>query len=469
MNYSVILFFLKNILPINLVVDFIFIIVLSFIIPKIIPFKININKYLKSKSFWIYFVLLVFVIAIIPFIFNSKFTSPYLNSFNGLNKVELEIYNSNKLNTIDYSEDFDNLFKEIDYLDPNSSLKYKKILVFIAEGLPFNDFKKELDSNNSTRFFTKYKNQEIMFNNYYTNNQDSRTAVISMLSGVFIPFEAYTDLDWHDLYFDKILKRNNLVNYFNDINYSTQFVISSVELPAIGFHYNWQKQITIDDKNKFNFFKKDNICLHVLEYQHGCEDKVILDKVKDTIKNTDNLFLVQEFIFGHSNIHLELAKMNRTQYYDLYIGEIYDFLEQEQLLDDTLIVFVGDHGSKNYHTMRNYKGYSVPLMFMSNKLNFKVVSGIYSHINFADILYSVIKDDNCSEIIVPKNNLDYTLFYGSTNSNVVGFVNNKGLSAIYDATSNSVIKLYDDNMDFDEINYMYNLIYNYKTYFNNIK
>jgi hypothetical protein len=469
-------YFLSEVVPINLIIIFLFAVLVLFIVPYFINFKLKTIQFFKLKSSLLIIILLL-IIIFIPLICKDNFTSPYINTIQSSIKFRepVELYDLSKLNHIDYSFDFENLFKEIDYPNNDNNLKYKKILVFVAEELSFNSFEEELNKNNSNNFFSKNLYNSIIFNNYYTNNQDSRTALMSMLSGIFIPYEAYRNNNWTDLYLYKILNKRNLVNYFNSINYSTQFVISSIEKPTVAQNYSWNKTITIDNKNQYDFLSKDFVCLHILENQHGCEDKVMLDKLKFTIKHTNNLFLVQEFIFGHNKEYLNLTKMNRSEYYSFYINEIYSFLDQENLLDETLIVFIGDHGSKEYFTMRHTDGYKVPLVFISNKLNYNLVFDNYSHINFADILYSIIIDTNSEQIEIPKNNLDYILFYGSTNSNVFGYLKNnkntknnsiyKSNFAVFDTTINPVIESYNSNNHFYEINYMYNLIYNYKRYF----
>lgn len=465
LDWGSILFFIKNILPLNLMIVFVFAIIILLTVPRFVKINFKFNKYLCNKNYILSIILIIFFLVIIPLISGDHFTSPYVNSFRSINftKQEVNVYDYQVLEDINYDSDFNYLFSEIEYPDSNMILDYNRVLVFVAESLPTNKFELELKLGDEDNFFNKVKDKSIFFDNYSTNNQDSRTAVMSMLSGIFIPYESYRHADWYGLYAKKVLNKNNLVDYFNSKGYSTEFMISSIETPIVGAYYNWQVNHNIDDKEEYNKFNNNNICMHVLEYQYGCEDMDLLDDLKDLLKNKDKLFFMQEFIFGHNQDYLSLSGMNRTQYYSSYLNKVYTFLEYEDLLDGTLIVFVGDHGSKEYNTIRLDTGYKVPLVLVSNNFESKIISKPYSHINFPEILYSVVLDNNKSNLEFPKIDVNYVLFYGSTSSNLFGFSKDRSY-AIYNITLNPIVETY-ANISENDADYMYNLIYNYKKYF----
>jgi hypothetical protein len=63
----------------------------------------------------------------------------------------------------------------------------------VLEGAPLYKFFEDTNSSQQYTFFQKYKNSSHYYLNFFTNNQDSRTGLLALLTSRFIPFTAYTD------------------------------------------------------------------------------------------------------------------------------------------------------------------------------------------------------------------------------------------------------------------------------------
>jgi len=159
----------------------------------------------------------------------------------------------------------------------------------------------------------------------------------------------------------------------------------------------------------------------------------LLNNAKNIIKENEYLFLFQEFIYGHSNRYIIENKLSRTEYYNLYLNEIYSFLESEKMLDETLIVITADHGSRARNSMLSPDGYKVPFLVIGNDLNFQEDTSLLSHLDFNDIIFKYLLDiDN----VFDNNSV---MFAGATNSSLIGFVNNKQEYGIIDISKNKLI------------------------------
>jgi hypothetical protein len=461
-DLNLVSFFFKDLLPLKLIILFILSLVLIIFLSKIVKIKIYVlqTKLNRKLNFLILILLLLLIICLCPIIFNN-FSHPYINTFEDMfyyKEQSLDLYDANKLNSLLTTKHINAFNKNIvEY--PEDNVKYKYILIFVGETVLEEDFNNHIN-NYKDSFFNNQLNNSIYFNNYYANNQDSRTAIMSMLTSIFIPYESYKG-DWTNLYNNKIINKKNLVDFFNIKDYNTTFVISSIETPIVGKEYNWKHNINIKDSIEYNNFKENNICLHLLEYQHGCEDLVILPKIKKEIKNSNKLFLLQEMIFGHNKEYNIKKDIDSITYYENYILEIYSYLEQENKLDETLIIFIGDHGSKAYENMKKRNSYKVPLIFINPNLKGEIDNSFYSHLDFKDLLFNNILENYNKDI---NNSFIYTI--GATNSSFLTVIDKERNFILYDLDKDSVLATSKYAKD---ISYYYNLFYSYRNYFSSLK
>lgn len=442
LSFELFSFLFSYIISLKYVFLITFIVFIFFIISKYFPIskKIFINK--KLTFIFIFSSLFLFLfLSIINFSYN-----PYKDLFFQFNKKSIDL--DNNYTDIDY--DLFNYDKSINEYS-KEIIKYNKILVFVGEEWMFSEFFSEKEDLKNS-FFKNIKTNSHIFDNYFTTNQDSRTAIFTMLSSYFIPFEAYANNETYSKYYSKIITKNNLVDFFNYNDYSTQFLVSAIQVPDLTYPYAWKKVNLLSQEI---YDSKKYYCEDLFSFETSCEDLSVIEDLKEIILENEKLFLFQEFIFGHSFSHIIDNKKTRTQYYNDYFLEIYSFLQKEGLLDQTIIIITSDHGSRALKDMKHYSAYNVPLIIISNNLNYFKESSLLSHLDFKDILFNYILKDYNKEII---NNS--VMFVGGSKSNLFGFLTNENNFGIINTSKKKLIN-YSNNDDIKNISNKYNIYYKY--------
>lgn len=286
-----------------------------------------------------------------------------------------------------------------------------RVLVFIMEQVSYSDFLEDSSQiPDKDNFFKRVEKNTHHYSNYFTQNQDSLGGLWSLLYGAFIPFESYID-NWNEE-FGYIMKEDNMVDLFNYHKYHTVTAVAQLESSLILGAFEWDENIFLP---KFPFDGK--VCIRELEYQSGCEDIVIIEEVKDSIRNNEQVFLFQEFIFGHGESYIIQSGMSRVEYYNMYLNVIYDFLEEENLVENTTIVVVADHGDKGFLS-KEIHNYRIPFMIIDSELDYQNIDTMYSHIDFKDILFSYI--DSSRELPPQRENIH---IIGQTASSEIAYIN----------------------------------------------
>ncbi len=449
LNFEIFSFVFKHIISIKTILIICIFLGLLILIAKF-TFK---NKIFLINLNYILFLILGFIFLFLFSFFILKINlNPHANIIFDLersfDKINLDSNVSFSQNLFLNNKSIENYFK--------INSKYTKILVFVGEEWMLSDFLTEKEKMTNSDFLNRSKHKSHLYTNYFTTNQDSRTSIYTMLTSHFIPFESYLDSSY-DLYLPFIKSKNNLVDFFNYNNYSTHFVVSSLEAPDIATPFNWTE---INTLKKSVYDSKKYYCLDLFAYETACEDNSILEDTKQIILKNNHLFLFQEFIYGHSYKYIIDNKFSRTNYYSNYISEIYSFLEKEGLLKETLIIITADHGSRARQEMLFNDGYKVPLIFIADDLNYYESNNLFSHIDFKDLLFRYILEDN--EIIENQG----IMFVGATNSNLIGFVDKDDNFGIIDSSLNKLINY---NLDENIVSLSEKYLSYYKYLQNNFK
>jgi len=406
-----------------------------FLFENIVPFKyiilfpviaiaigavsfVSLGRFVMVERYFKFIFCLLLVAGLFIFIFNFGFLSNvYASTLHELLAQEtgedVAISGSDLVNVSYEKELFDkSVVNYSDFYIP----KGRKVILFVMEQTSYDSFIEEIGKIPADRnFFEKVKNNSNIFTNYYTTNQDSMTAIWTMFDSQYIPFECYSS-DWAKEY-GYLLEENNLIDLFNSGGYETH-VVSSVFLPGmIQSAHNWTNATFLKKgRNERGFY-----CLHEYEYEPGCEDRIILEDTENIVKDNKNggLFLFQEFIYGHGEAYSERLNKTNTEYANDYLFDFYDYLEKDGLLENTTIIFIADHGEKGYYDKEVWN-YKIPFIVISKDLEYKEVKGLYSHMDFKDILLSYLEGRS-----LPVSQ-DYVFFVGQTKSSEIGYVDKGG-------------------------------------------
>jgi len=412
-NLGVIGFFFKSLIPLKYFIlgpiILIAILALSFI---------DLKKFASIESYLKKLLVLIALLSIVIFLFkfdsvSNIYVTTLHEKFFG-NSIKEIALTAKTVSETNYSS---NLFdKQIRNYSEHALPKNQRVLMFVLEQTSYKTFIEDMNKiPEDQNFFKMVKPRTNIFTNHYTNDQDSMTAIWTMLNSNFIPYECYMD-NWNK-YYGFVLGTNDLVNLFNRNGYETNAVSSVYTAGLIMGIYNWTKVTYLKpDRNATGFF-----CPEDFEYEKGCEDKIILEDVKSLINNSNpaGLFMVQEFIYGHGTAYEERFHDTRTKYYNDYLLELYGYLKQNNLLENTTIVILADHGEKGYNEKQLWN-YQTPLMIINEDLNYSEIDGLYSTSDFKDILLSYLQKTPL------KKEEDFVYFVGQTQSSEIGYVDREG-------------------------------------------
>jgi hypothetical protein len=455
---------LEKIISIKDIIYIILIFILIYSIYLISYKKINFNK---LKYFYTGFHITYFITLILTFIFLTIYpqyiSNPITNSIHDISEEIKGNYFTIKLNPKTIIKNINNTnFKENtnynNQLKNYSKYKIKKnqiILIFVLEQTPYQTFNNDLKKiPKDENFIQKIKNNSLFYTNYYTNNQDSRTAIWTMLSSQFIPFECYYD-DWNKKY-GSVLENRNLVDLFNYNNYTTIAVSSQDKFGLLLSAYNWKKKIHL--KN-YSLITKKYICQDDIEYAKGCEDLAILNQTINTIlKYKKNIFLLQEMIYGHSPKYQKMKNLTPTEYYNNYFLKIYSVLKKHNLTENLTFVIVSDHGDKDI-IKKKLNQYQIPLIIYNKNLSHKTNTSLYSHINFKNILLENLLQN--PKILKTQTRPVEKLIMGQTLSNELLYINENNDYFLAKRENELKFKIYETNMNKTSIT---QILYNYSIY-----
>jgi Sulfatase. len=289
----------------------------------------------------------------------------------------------------------------------------KKIIVFVLEGAPLYKFFEDTNSSQQYTFFQQYKNSSHSYFNFFTNNQDSRTGLLALLTARFIPFMAYTDEGLNNYRF--LSEKKSLVDIMNHNGYETAYAASETEEEQVVFDLPWKHKFILTDDEYEQ--AKGYLCFNPYQFEHSCEDIILLDRLIDFLKNHEKVFLFQEELFGHCSVYYDVAKKNAVEYGTEYLEQMVNRLKSEHLLDETLIVVTSDHGIRDRGYENNLGVYRIPLIFIHPGYEYTEHAQLLSQIDFKDIVLDELAGNTGS---LPDN--EFVLFMGPTTNPLFGAI-----------------------------------------------
>lgn len=259
---------------------------------------------------------------------------------------------------------------------------YNHILLIVLEGVTLKVFEKEfLTIQNG--FYKQYKNKSAYYRNYYASNLDSYTSLISMVTSVQVPYRAYAD--------ESLYKNVNSAPSITQDLYNRGFCnifISTYEYqPFVPTRIYWDKIYERKDLPSIDGW----LSLGSNKMESATEDKAAISTIINNIKSNDKSFILHELVYGHSPEWR--AKTGKTQnvYYNEYLLDLSDKLNEEKLFDKTLFIIVSDHGDRAESAQID--NYRVPLLVVGNKVPFQVRDELLSHLDIPKIIYHYTASD----------------------------------------------------------------------------
>ena len=254
--------------------------------------------------------------------------------------------------------------------------RYQRVVVLIMESVDYDAFTAHFKAPEA-EFLKKVAGRSVLFSNYHCLNLESYTGLMTMLNGVFIPYRAYGD----DAPFRFVNGLDNLIRDLDGEGFGTWFVSS---------YGAWQARFVPDAPDWSGILLKDPdknrgfISVDTNGIERATEDLAVLEDVVDLCRSPGRQFIFQEMVAGHAAVWTEKTGIEPLVYYDRYFTRLYTRLEQEGLLDGTLLVITSDHGPRSGPS--DLASYHLPLLIVAQNQTPGMEDAFLSHLDFADIL-----------------------------------------------------------------------------------
>jgi hypothetical protein len=371
-------------------------------IPKKNTFKIKLNKKIVSENFLFSFGIKSFknseegdVKLSINQLKKSKISNPLTNHWNNiyfenlsLNQEEIEITN-NTNQTLYFACPI--IFKR-----SQKDEKIKNVCLLILDQVDFNTFN-DLYEKGELTFAKKFFDKGINFENCYAAAEWTIPCFESILTTTHPSTHGYFDFKCSK-YLKKTSKDYDLLNYFNDQNFST-FGISRSKGHHAGFDFddNFDRFFYFDDNGLNNI--EDDLAIAKKSIDHlnlNKEGKNFLfihymsshsPYIKPNIVEEKNLNVLrfgdpqkeyEDSIIGYGSSKVEpimdsnkikniiLRQKERLKDLDIQIGQLLNFIETKNLKQHTMFILTSDHGpnhlSKNKEPMMSKMRLNIPLL-----------------------------------------------------------------------------------------------------------
>lgn len=290
----------------------------------------------------------------------------------------------------------------------------KRILLFVMESVTAEVLTQNCREGDCV--FQSHAGLAHRYENYFSANQDSRTGILSLLFSRFIPYPAYPERDVRA--YEHLKNRPSLLDTFKAAGYKTAFAASVLEKERVLAELPWDKRFFLTPEEAKTQTKSDsNICLNPYEFEHSCEDQIFLDRLVEFVSREPRVFLLQEFLYGHTGEYVRIRGRTSAAYYGAYIQKFMRRLEERGLLDDTLIIVTSDHGERNPSGLRSVENYRLPLYFFRKGQGSRVNRDFLAPMDFARILAAEESDR-----VVTQSERPFVPIMGSTGSGIVGLV-----------------------------------------------
>jgi len=225
-------------------------------------------------------------------------------------------------------------------------------------------------------YFETVRDHSVFYENYYSPNLDSYTALIAMLTSQQVPYRAYDDPGRYAL----INAAPNLVSALNTAGYPGLFVCTAEHLPDVAGGENWTRVMLGGDfPNRDGFAEVTGNAIEA-----AAEDKIALPAILEFVSSHERSFVMHELVFGHSTRWQSLTGLAQLEYYDAYLQALWEGLQGADLQERALVVVVADHGERT--DASNPARYHVPLLVSGTGIAPDRSSAFLSHLDLQTII-----------------------------------------------------------------------------------
>lgn len=172
----------------------------------------------------------------------------------------------------------------------------------------------------------------------------------------------------------------NIVATLRGAGFGTLFVSTAEYHPFVPVPRDWTRVIGMRDLQQ----REGWVAVTGSKVEAGVEDRAALPAIADFVSSHSRTLVMHEMLFGHSPRWIAKTGKSQLEYYDAYLLELVRDLQQQELLDRTLLVVVSDHGDRaDSFDVENYR---VPLLVSGRGIPPSKTSDHFCHTDFQRIL-----------------------------------------------------------------------------------
>ena len=294
---------------------------------------------------------------------------------------------------------------------------FDKVIVFVMESVPLRTLEAAAAGLPKDAFFNREREHAHAYTSYFATDMDSRTGMLAMLFARMVPFEAYSERDARRYLFLK--GERSLLDDLAARGYRAAFAAAETDEEIVVFELpTWDDKLVLSDAEFSNH--GEHLCFNPYEFEHDCEDEILLPRLYDELDRNERVFLFQEGVYGHIGDYEDATGKSPSQYYGEHLAALESHLAARGELDRTLIVVTSDHGIRDWGYRARRWTYRLPLLFLNPRFEHEERPGLYNQSDFAAILAAEMAGAR------PPEPREASAFVGCTNSSVVGSVTAEG-------------------------------------------
>ena len=272
-------------------------------------------------------------------------------------------------------------------------------------------------------FHGTQRNHAAYYTRYHATNLDSYTSLIAMLTGLQVPYRAYSD----ERLFAAVNEAPSLVQALRTHGAHATFLGTYAYQPFVPVRGHWDQVLDrthMPDLDRW-------VSLGTARMEAATEDRAALSTILQTAATHERSFTVHEMVYGHTTAWQAKTGLNQLAYYDLYLRELTDGLRRHGLDSRSLVVVVSDHGDRAQSAVA--ANYRVPLLLVGPD----VVPGDRSAFLSHQDLPAIISAELTGSPEPPPRSAQ--LVVGSTERWVYGRIDASGASLFIDDATGSVL------------------------------
>lgn len=301
-------------------------------------------------------------------------------------------------------------------------LRADHVFLIVLEGVTADAFERGF-LGDPGGFHAAQRAHAAYYTSYHATNLDSYTSLIAMLTGVQVPYRAYSD----ERLFVAVNEAPSLVQAFRAHGAQAAFLSTYEYQPFVPVRGHWDQVL---DRTRLPGLQQW-VSLGTARMEAATEDRAALSTILQIAATHERSFTLHEMVYGHTSGWQARTGLGQLAYYDLYLRELTDGLRRHGLDRRSLVVVVSDHGDRAQSAVA--ANYRVPLLLVGPGVVPGDRPAFLSHLDLPAIISAELTG---SPEPAPRS---AQLVVGSTERWVYGRIEASGASIFVDDGTGSVM------------------------------